>query len=100
MSSNATQNPGKSVAFSSPDRTQEGRVRIMGDEIITVNDTDFNDQRRLSSLPDSEADLSKDERVPFPGLYPTVFLRLKQTSRPRIWCLRMIENPYPFLYVY
>ena len=98
MSGNATPNPGKSVAFCSPDRAEEGRVRIIGDEIITVNDAESNDQRRLS-LPDSEADSSKEEKVPFPGLYPVVFIRLKQTTRPRIWCLRMIENPYPFKFI-
>uniref|UniRef100_H2YFL7 Ion transport domain-containing protein n=1 Tax=Ciona savignyi TaxID=51511 RepID=H2YFL7_CIOSA len=32
----------------------------------------------------------------FPALYPVVLLSLKQTNLPRIWCLRMVANPYPF----
>jgi len=34
----------------------------------------------------------------FPGLYPVVCCSLKQTSFPRLWCLKMVSNPYPFLF--
>ena len=93
MSDKATSNPGKSVAFCSPDRSQDGKVRIVGDEIMTENESA---ERRRLSLADSDTDTNREEKVPFSGLYPVVFICLKQTTRPRIWCLRMIENPYPF----
>uniref|UniRef100_A0A8C9T7A2 Voltage-dependent T-type calcium channel subunit alpha-1H n=1 Tax=Scleropages formosus TaxID=113540 RepID=A0A8C9T7A2_SCLFO len=35
------------------------------------------------------------EQPPYPGLAPVVFFCLKQTSRPRSWCLRLVCNPYP-----
>uniref|UniRef100_A0A674JFG8 Uncharacterized protein n=1 Tax=Terrapene triunguis TaxID=2587831 RepID=A0A674JFG8_9SAUR len=37
-----------------------------------------------------------EEQVPYPALAPTVFFCLKQTTRPRSWCLRLVCNPYPF----
>ncbi|KAM4632297.1 voltage-dependent T-type calcium channel subunit alpha-1H [Discoglossus pictus] len=38
----------------------------------------------------------EEEQVPYPALAPTVFFWLKQTTRPRSWCLRLVCNPYPF----
>ncbi|KAJ1096779.1 hypothetical protein NDU88_001910 [Pleurodeles waltl] len=37
----------------------------------------------------------EEEQVPYPALAPTVFFWLKQTTRPRSWCLRLVCNPYP-----
>ncbi|XP_077130492.1 voltage-dependent T-type calcium channel subunit alpha-1H isoform X3 [Ranitomeya variabilis] len=34
------------------------------------------------------------EQVPYPALAPTVFFWLKQTTRPRSWCLRLVCNPW------
>lgn len=36
------------------------------------------------------------ESLPYPTLAPVVFFYLKQTTRPRSWCLKMVTNPYPF----
>lgn len=36
------------------------------------------------------------ESLPYPTLAPVVFFYLKQTTRPRSWCLKMVCNPYPF----
>uniref|UniRef100_A0A8C8RPA8 Voltage-dependent T-type calcium channel subunit alpha-1H n=1 Tax=Pelusios castaneus TaxID=367368 RepID=A0A8C8RPA8_9SAUR len=36
-----------------------------------------------------------EEQVPYPALAPTVFFCLKQTTRPRSWCLKLVCNPYP-----
>uniref|UniRef100_A0A8C3LYL4 Calcium voltage-gated channel subunit alpha1 H n=1 Tax=Chrysolophus pictus TaxID=9089 RepID=A0A8C3LYL4_CHRPC len=38
----------------------------------------------------------EEEQVPYPALAPTAFFCLKQTTRPRSWCLRLVCNPYPF----
>lgn len=38
------------------------------------------------------------ESLPYPTLAPVVFFYLKQTTRPRSWCLKMVCNPYPFLF--
>lgn len=37
-----------------------------------------------------------EESLPYPTLAPVVFFYLKQTTRPRSWCLKMVCNPYPF----
>ncbi|XP_056389771.1 voltage-dependent T-type calcium channel subunit alpha-1H isoform X4 [Hyla sarda] len=34
------------------------------------------------------------EQVPYPALAPTVFFCLKQTTRPRSWCLKLVCNPW------
>lgn len=36
------------------------------------------------------------EALPYPSLAPVVFFYMKQTTRPRSWCLKMVCNPYPF----
>ncbi|KAI5623255.1 voltage-dependent T-type calcium channel subunit alpha-1G isoform X9 [Silurus asotus] len=38
-----------------------------------------------------------EEALPYPSLAPVVFFYLKQTTRPRSWCLKMVCNPYPFI---
>lgn len=43
-----------------------------------------------------EASASGGESLPYPTLAPVVFFYLKQTTRPRSWCLKMVCNPYPF----
>uniref|UniRef100_A0A7N8X6J6 Voltage-dependent T-type calcium channel subunit alpha n=1 Tax=Mastacembelus armatus TaxID=205130 RepID=A0A7N8X6J6_9TELE len=45
-----------------------------------------------------EASASGGENLPYPTLAPVVFFYLKQTTRPRSWCLKMVCNPYPFTY--
>ncbi|XP_070783230.1 voltage-dependent T-type calcium channel subunit alpha-1G [Enoplosus armatus] len=41
-----------------------------------------------------EASASGDESLPYPTLAPVVFFYLKQTTRPRSWCLKMVCNPW------
>ncbi len=43
-----------------------------------------------------EASAGGGEPLPHPTLAPVVFFYLKQTTRPRSWCLKMVCNPYPF----
>uniref|UniRef100_A0A673APK0 Uncharacterized protein n=1 Tax=Sphaeramia orbicularis TaxID=375764 RepID=A0A673APK0_9TELE len=43
-----------------------------------------------------DASVSGEESLPYPTLAPVVFFYLKQTTRPRSWCLKMVCNPYPF----
>ncbi|KAG7504717.1 hypothetical protein JOB18_015045 [Solea senegalensis] len=38
----------------------------------------------------------EEEQQPYPALSPVAFFCLKQTTRPRNWCLRVVCNPYPF----
>lgn len=38
-----------------------------------------------------------DEVLPYPSLAPVVFFYMKQSTRPRSWCLKMVCNPYPFI---
>uniref|UniRef100_A0A4W6C1T5 Voltage-dependent T-type calcium channel subunit alpha-1H n=1 Tax=Lates calcarifer TaxID=8187 RepID=A0A4W6C1T5_LATCA len=37
----------------------------------------------------------EEEQQPYPALAPMAFFCLKQTTRPRNWCLRVVCNPYP-----
>ncbi|MED6236910.1 hypothetical protein ATANTOWER_015994 [Ataeniobius toweri] len=39
----------------------------------------------------------EEEQQPYPALSPVAFFCLKQTTRPRNWCLRIVCNPYPFM---
>ncbi|XP_038632326.1 voltage-dependent T-type calcium channel subunit alpha-1G isoform X4 [Scyliorhinus canicula] len=34
------------------------------------------------------------EHLPYPALAPVVFFHLKQTTRPRSWCLKLVCNPW------
>lgn len=43
-----------------------------------------------------EASVCDEDALPYPTLAPVVFFYLKQTTRPRSWCLKMVCNPYPF----
>lgn len=43
-----------------------------------------------------DASASGEETLPYPDMAPVVFFYLKQTTRPRSWCLKMVNNPYPF----
>lgn len=42
-----------------------------------------------------DASGSCEESLPYPTLAPVVFFYLKQNTRPRSWCLKMVCNPYP-----
>uniref|UniRef100_A0A8C9Z733 Voltage-dependent T-type calcium channel subunit alpha-1H n=1 Tax=Sander lucioperca TaxID=283035 RepID=A0A8C9Z733_SANLU len=39
----------------------------------------------------------EQQQQPYPVLAPMAFFCLKQTTRPRNWCLRIVCNPYPFI---
>ncbi|KAM9336088.1 voltage-dependent T-type calcium channel subunit alpha-1G [Symphorus nematophorus] len=41
-----------------------------------------------------EASASCEENLPYPELAPVVFFYLKQTTRPRSWCLKMVTNQW------
>lgn len=47
-----------------------------------------------------EASACGGENLPYPTLAPVVFFYLKQTTRPRSWCLKMVCNPYPLFLLF
>ncbi|KAG7460011.1 hypothetical protein MATL_G00216650 [Megalops atlanticus] len=51
---------------------------------------------RRPSARDPAPDLVSDdeEQPPYPALAPVVFFCIKQTTRPRSWCLRLVCNPW------
>jgi len=55
-------------------------------------------ERRESAAGEAveEVSASGEEALPYPSLAPVVFFYLKQNTRPRSWCLKMVCNPYPF----
>uniref|UniRef100_A0A7N8WWC4 Voltage-dependent T-type calcium channel subunit alpha n=1 Tax=Mastacembelus armatus TaxID=205130 RepID=A0A7N8WWC4_9TELE len=58
----------------------------------------LNDLSAAGTAGGEEASASGGENLPYPTLAPVVFFYLKQTTRPRSWCLKMVCNPYPFTY--
>uniref|UniRef100_A0A8C9VSY6 Voltage-dependent T-type calcium channel subunit alpha-1H n=1 Tax=Scleropages formosus TaxID=113540 RepID=A0A8C9VSY6_SCLFO len=84
--------------------SQEVRVPISGDhgaeaerpgaENPALGSSDWPDSGGGAPAPDSVSE-EDEEQPPYPGLAPVVFFCLKQTSRPRSWCLRLVCNPYP-----
>uniref|UniRef100_A0A3B5AKK2 Uncharacterized protein n=1 Tax=Stegastes partitus TaxID=144197 RepID=A0A3B5AKK2_9TELE len=56
----------------------------------------LNDLSGLGTGGGEEASASGGEGLPYPDLAPVVFFYLKQSTRPRSWCLKMVSNPYPF----
>uniref|UniRef100_A0A8C1MZ53 Voltage-dependent T-type calcium channel subunit alpha n=1 Tax=Cyprinus carpio TaxID=7962 RepID=A0A8C1MZ53_CYPCA len=46
-----------------------------------------------------EASACSGEPLPYPTLAPVVFFYLKQTTRPRSWCLKMFKNPWASMLV-
>ncbi|XP_043089771.1 voltage-dependent T-type calcium channel subunit alpha-1H isoform X2 [Puntigrus tetrazona] len=53
-------------------------------------------QAQGSGARDPTPDLVSDEeeQPPYPALAPVVFFCIKQTTRPRSWCLRIVCNPW------
>lgn len=51
-----------------------------------------------SDDPAPDAGSDEQEQQPYPALAPVVFFCIKQTTRPRSWCLRMVCNPYPLVF--
>uniref|UniRef100_A0A3Q3VX18 Ion transport domain-containing protein n=1 Tax=Mola mola TaxID=94237 RepID=A0A3Q3VX18_MOLML len=47
-----------------------------------------------------EPSASGDDSLPYPTLAPVVFFYMKQTTRPRSWCLKMVCNPYPLVFFF
>uniref|UniRef100_A0A803T1I8 Voltage-dependent T-type calcium channel subunit alpha n=1 Tax=Anolis carolinensis TaxID=28377 RepID=A0A803T1I8_ANOCA len=45
---------------------------------------------------DGDMEPVPDPDVPYPDLASVVFFCLRQTTRPRSWCIKMVCNPYPF----
>ncbi|XP_055047447.2 voltage-dependent T-type calcium channel subunit alpha-1H [Misgurnus anguillicaudatus] len=53
-------------------------------------------QSQGSGARDTTPELVSDEeeQPPYPALAPVVFFCIKQTTRPRSWCLRIVCNPW------
>lgn len=54
--------------------------------------------RITAPIRDPDCVSEEEEQQPYPALSPMAFFCLKQTTRPRNWCLRIVCNPYPFIY--
>uniref|UniRef100_A0A7N5ZRR7 Voltage-dependent T-type calcium channel subunit alpha-1H n=1 Tax=Anabas testudineus TaxID=64144 RepID=A0A7N5ZRR7_ANATE len=54
--------------------------------------------RIMAPIRDPDCVSEEEEQQPYPALSPMAFFCLKQTTRPRNWCLRIVCNPYPFTY--
>ena len=52
--------------------------------------------RGYSPTRESSGDDQDENNLPYPGYREVTMFYLKQTSHPRDWCLKMVNNPYPF----
>ncbi|KAM9744886.1 voltage-dependent T-type calcium channel subunit alpha-1H isoform 2-T2 [Menidia menidia] len=50
--------------------------------------------RITTPLRDPDCVSEEEEQQPYPALAPVAFFCLKQTTRPRNWCLRVVCNPW------
>lgn len=50
--------------------------------------------------PDGASEEQEQGQQPYPALAPVVFFCIKQTTRPRSWCLRVVCNPYPLVFLF
>ncbi|KAK5613184.1 hypothetical protein CRENBAI_026737 [Crenichthys baileyi] len=53
--------------------------------------------RITAPIRDPDCVSEEEEQQPYPALAHVAFFCLKQTTRPRNWCLRIVCNPYPFI---
>ncbi|KAI9552987.1 hypothetical protein GHT06_020874 [Daphnia sinensis] len=63
------------------------------DEVVEEEEEEEEDQV------DGHDEEEDDDGLPYPGFIPVTLGFMTQYSRPRNLCLRMITNPYPFLYL-
>uniref|UniRef100_A0A8C1MWX4 Voltage-dependent T-type calcium channel subunit alpha n=1 Tax=Cyprinus carpio TaxID=7962 RepID=A0A8C1MWX4_CYPCA len=61
---------------------------------IRLNDLSGGGERTGAAAAAEEASACSGEPLPYPTLAPVVFFYLKQTTRPRSWCLKMFKNPW------
>lgn len=54
--------------------------------------------RITAPIRDPDSVSEEEEQQPYPALAPTAFFCLRQTTKPRNWCLRIVCNPYPFIF--
>ncbi|XP_057717410.1 voltage-dependent T-type calcium channel subunit alpha-1H isoform X3 [Corythoichthys intestinalis] len=50
--------------------------------------------RIVAPIRDPDCVSEEEEQQPYPALAPMAFFCLKQTTRPRNWCLRVVCNPW------
>lgn len=56
--------------------------------------------RGYSPTRESSGGDQDENNLPYPGFREVTLFCLKQTSHPRDWCLKVVNNPYPFGFVY
>lgn len=81
------------------DGENEWSPEVQGDEEqepeLEVEDGPTLGVRITAPIRDPDCVSEEEEQQPYPALAPVAFFCLKQTTRPRNWCLRMVCNPYP-----
>uniref|UniRef100_A0A669BFF4 Voltage-dependent T-type calcium channel subunit alpha n=1 Tax=Oreochromis niloticus TaxID=8128 RepID=A0A669BFF4_ORENI len=71
------------------------RMRERGGDRLEVEVGPTLGVRITAPIRDPDCVSEDEEQQPYPALAPVAFFCLKQTTRPRNWCLRMVCNPYP-----
>uniref|UniRef100_A0A3B1KBW3 Ion transport domain-containing protein n=1 Tax=Astyanax mexicanus TaxID=7994 RepID=A0A3B1KBW3_ASTMX len=87
---------GGNICEDHTDREAEGRSSLPR-TFIRLNDLSGGGEHAEQEGAEQGAERRESEALPYPSLAPVVFFYLKQTTRPRSWCLKMVCNPYPFI---
>lgn len=66
------------------------------DNEVRETELDVDEEPDPANVRVNLSSISCEEEQPFPALAPKAFFCLKQTTRPRYWCIRIVCNPYPF----
>ncbi|XP_077591034.1 uncharacterized protein LOC144208865 [Stigmatopora nigra] len=81
---------------------EQGKVEVQQQEEVQEAELEVDvgptlEVRIVAPIRDPDCISEEEEEQPYPALAPTAFFCMKQTTRPRNWCLRVVCNPYPFI---
>ncbi|XP_011476669.1 voltage-dependent T-type calcium channel subunit alpha-1H isoform X2 [Oryzias latipes] len=64
------------------------------DNEVRETELDVDEEPDPANVRVNLSSISCEEEQPFPALAPKAFFCLKQTTRPRYWCIRIVCNPW------
>ncbi|XP_061604695.1 voltage-dependent T-type calcium channel subunit alpha-1I isoform X2 [Phyllopteryx taeniolatus] len=75
--------------------TEEAQVRQVQEAELDIDVGPTMEVRVVAPIRDPDCvSEEEEEQQPYPALAPVAFVFLKQTTRPRNWCLRVVCNPW------
>lgn len=90
------ENGAKPTASGSQDEAKASNDADERNVSVTVSNADVEADEEGEEDDNKGQEEEEEEDLLFPGFVPKAFYCLKQTSKPRYWCLKLITWPYPF----